>query len=214
MKRNSAESQAKILKIAEHEFAQKGFNGARVDEIAKKAKVNKALIYYYFKNKNALLDELFKNFIQESTNIILKFAQNQRIDQTSDNEIEILMEKYISFLEEKKDILRVLVIESIKSNDATPALFDFVGPVVFGEVEMMISMLGEKGFNIDKERNQMLVTEFFTGIIPTIFYVIFQDQWCKQFDVTKKQLKKNFQIAMEETHVQHHLNKMNIIKED
>jgi TetR/AcrR family transcriptional regulator len=43
-----------ILKAALHEFASEGVAGARTDEIARAAHVNKALLYYYFKDKEAL----------------------------------------------------------------------------------------------------------------------------------------------------------------
>ena len=54
----------KILKAAEKLFAEKGFDGARVDDIAGNAGVNKALIYYYFKSKRDILEELFSDLIQ------------------------------------------------------------------------------------------------------------------------------------------------------
>jgi TetR/AcrR family transcriptional regulator len=44
----------RILNIAANEFARKGFDGARVDEIARRCKVNKNLIYHYFDSKDAL----------------------------------------------------------------------------------------------------------------------------------------------------------------
>ena len=50
-KEASIDSKERILNVAEKIFADKGFDGARVDEIAQRAKVNKALIYYYYKNK-------------------------------------------------------------------------------------------------------------------------------------------------------------------
>jgi TetR/AcrR family transcriptional regulator len=57
------ESRAAILKAAAHEFAEHGIAGARTDAIAREAKVNKALLYYYFKDKEtlygAVLDEAF-----------------------------------------------------------------------------------------------------------------------------------------------------------
>ena len=56
------EARHKILRAAEAEFASKGFEGARVDAIAASAGVNKALIYYYFKNKAAILDTLLSEF--------------------------------------------------------------------------------------------------------------------------------------------------------
>ena len=43
-----------ILRAAIREFSAHGLAGARTDAIAESAKVNKALLYYYFKSKNAL----------------------------------------------------------------------------------------------------------------------------------------------------------------
>ncbi len=49
-------SRASILKAAVAEFAENGIAGARTDAIARAARVNKALIYYYFEDKDALYD--------------------------------------------------------------------------------------------------------------------------------------------------------------
>jgi TetR/AcrR family transcriptional regulator len=57
------ESRAAILKAAVAEFAEHGIAGARTDAIARAAHVNKALLYYYFEDKEALyeavLDHVF-----------------------------------------------------------------------------------------------------------------------------------------------------------
>src|SRR5208282_1818688 len=57
------ESRAAILRAAVAEFAEYGIDGARTDRIARAAGVNKALLYYYFKDKGALyeavLDDVF-----------------------------------------------------------------------------------------------------------------------------------------------------------
>ncbi len=57
------ESRAAILKAAVREFAEHGVAGARMDAIARAARVNKALLYYYFQDKDALyeavLDHVF-----------------------------------------------------------------------------------------------------------------------------------------------------------
>ena len=52
--RDSARTKAAILKAARDEFCEQGFNGARVDSIAERAKANKRLLYHYFGNKEAL----------------------------------------------------------------------------------------------------------------------------------------------------------------
>lgn len=60
---NPEHSRAAILNAAVREFAREGVAGARTDAIARSAGVNKALLYYYFKDKEALyqavLDEVF-----------------------------------------------------------------------------------------------------------------------------------------------------------
>jgi TetR/AcrR family transcriptional regulator len=57
------ESRSAILQAAVREFAREGVAGARTDAIARAARVNKALLYYYFKDKDALygaaLDQVF-----------------------------------------------------------------------------------------------------------------------------------------------------------
>lgn len=58
-------TRAAILKAALHEFAAEGVAGARTDEIARQAGVNKALLYYYFRDKESLygavIDDVFQN---------------------------------------------------------------------------------------------------------------------------------------------------------
>ena len=54
---SETDSREKILLAAKSEFAEKGYNGSRMDAIAKKAGVNKALIHYYFSNK----EDLYRN---------------------------------------------------------------------------------------------------------------------------------------------------------
>ncbi|MGH9669988.1 MAG: TetR/AcrR family transcriptional regulator, partial [Terriglobales bacterium] len=57
------QTRAAILHAALHEFAAEGVEGARTDAIARAAGVNKALLYYYFHNKEtlygAVLDQVF-----------------------------------------------------------------------------------------------------------------------------------------------------------
>ena len=53
--RDPEKSRANILQAARTEFARSGLGGARVDQIAKMAGINKRMLYHYFGNK----DELF-----------------------------------------------------------------------------------------------------------------------------------------------------------
>ncbi|SEM75840.1 TetR/AcrR family transcriptional regulator [Bradyrhizobium sp. OK095] len=53
-RRDPVATRKKLLTAARLEFAKHGFAGARVDEIAERAAVNKQLVYHYFGDKDAL----------------------------------------------------------------------------------------------------------------------------------------------------------------
>lgn len=60
----SLQQSEKLLSVAGHLFWQKGYLGTSIDEIANAANVNKAIIYYYFRNKSAILFELASKSMQ------------------------------------------------------------------------------------------------------------------------------------------------------
>ncbi len=63
-KRDSVATRARILNVATREFANKGFEGARTDDIADRARINKRMIYHYFSSKEqlylAVLEEAYE----------------------------------------------------------------------------------------------------------------------------------------------------------
>ena len=56
--RNADATKARLLAAAESEFAAKGFDGARLGNIAKAAGVQQALIHHYFADKEGLYREV------------------------------------------------------------------------------------------------------------------------------------------------------------
>jgi TetR/AcrR family transcriptional regulator len=63
--RNPQQSQERILRAALGEFAAKGFAGARVDVIARAARINKRMLYHYFGDKEGLFREVLRRKIAE-----------------------------------------------------------------------------------------------------------------------------------------------------
>jgi TetR/AcrR family transcriptional regulator len=70
------QTRAAILNAAITEFAHEGVDGARTDAIARAAKVNKALLYYYFKDKETLygaaLDAVFEGLTQRVLEVLAR----------------------------------------------------------------------------------------------------------------------------------------------
>src|SRR5438552_1379444 len=60
MPRPARVSPDRVLAAAAAEFAERGFGGARVDRIARRARVNKAMLYYHFRSKRELYRTLLR----------------------------------------------------------------------------------------------------------------------------------------------------------
>src|SRR6478736_2191778 len=66
-KRDAVATKAAIVAAALEEFAQLGLAGARIDEIARAARVNKALLYYYFESKEHLYEGVVQQMFEAMT---------------------------------------------------------------------------------------------------------------------------------------------------
>lgn len=60
LKRAAPDSRATILRAAALEFAERGYDAARVDRIAARARLNKAMLYYHFGSKQALYVDVLR----------------------------------------------------------------------------------------------------------------------------------------------------------
>ena len=63
--RNPERTKSRILQAARREFAAKGISGARVDGIARRAKVNKRMLYHYFGSKDGLFQAVLLQTLAE-----------------------------------------------------------------------------------------------------------------------------------------------------
>jgi len=102
------EAERKILAAAVEVFAQKGFDGARTDEIALRAGVNKAMIYYYFKSKENLYSIIVETVFKEISQIL--DAHLSRIDVTTPAKgITAFVDKYLDFIYAHRVFVKVLL---------------------------------------------------------------------------------------------------------
>jgi len=83
-------AEEKILTAAKHVFENKGMSGARMQEIADEAKINKSLLHYYYRSKQLLFEAVFKkafNKLSPQINTILNSDQSicEKIKNFSNN---------------------------------------------------------------------------------------------------------------------------------
>lgn len=109
-------TEEKILEAAKVVFMKYGLYGARMQDIADTASINKALLHYYFRNKEKLFDKVFEGALQKYF---------QQIDVFSDASLPIkdrvftYVDNIIAFLSEYPQ-MSIFIIKEISIN---PELF-------------------------------------------------------------------------------------------
>src|SRR4051812_34247257 len=66
----TTEAESRILEAARREFETRGYDGARMQEIADAAGISKASLHYYFRSKDKLFERIFEEALQEYLPIV------------------------------------------------------------------------------------------------------------------------------------------------
>ena len=106
-----SEKQVQIMEAAEKLFAEKGFDGTSVRDIAEEAGVNLAMISYYFGSKEKLMENLFKyrgEFIKLQLESML---QNKELD--SLEKMYSLIDQYIDKIMKQQCFHRIMAREQM-----------------------------------------------------------------------------------------------------
>jgi TetR/AcrR family transcriptional regulator len=112
-RRDPASTRRKLLVAARREFARNGLAGARVDEIAAQAGVNKQLVYHYFGDKDAIYFAVLEWMYDE----IVQHERAFNVDGLSpDQALRKLVQSSFDYLELHPDFVSILNDEN--RNDA------------------------------------------------------------------------------------------------
>ena len=90
-------AEEKILAAAHKVFTTKGMNGARMQDIADEAGINKALLHYYFKDKDKLFETIF---VVEAQRFFPKITMIFQSDAPLFEKIENFVSEYIDEMQE------------------------------------------------------------------------------------------------------------------
>lgn len=111
------EKQIAIIAIAEKLFAEKGFDGASVRDIAQEAGVNVAMISYYFGSKEKLMEAVF----EQRTNSIRLKVENLLQDNKLTNleKVFLLIDDYVDKFIHQQEFHKIMMREQL-INKNTP----------------------------------------------------------------------------------------------
>jgi AcrR family transcriptional regulator len=122
--RDADRTKQEILEVAAREFADRGFAGARVDEIADQTRTTKRMIYYYFDSK----EQLFVAVLERAYATIRAAEQTIEVDHLDPPAaIRRLAELTFDHQESHPDFSRLVSIENIHRAKHLVGRPDFAG---------------------------------------------------------------------------------------
>ena len=134
-KRDAVATKAAIVAAALEEFAQLGLAGARIDEIARAARVNKALLYYYFESKEHLYQGVVEQMFVAMTGALRRALSTadgprEKLLAFLDANFKVLAAQpgYARLLEQEMDIVKVFLNNF--QPDTAPKFFRQITPLL------------------------------------------------------------------------------------
>lgn len=107
----------RILKSATKEFADKGFAGARMDKIARQAKINKATIYYHIGDKEALYNTVLSSTFGSLATVMEK---NIIIDKPPEENLHIYIQTLLKTIRDNPRIPPIMLRETAAGGKNLP----------------------------------------------------------------------------------------------
>ncbi|RUL49340.1 TetR/AcrR family transcriptional regulator [Lysinibacillus antri] len=159
---NGEESRALLLEVAANEFAQNGYHKTKVSSIVKRASLSQPSFYLYFKNKEAIFEELEDLFRLR----MIEFAKKSRLEpdlqlSTLKERIVYGLQNLLEYLAKNPDLTQIGFYISTRANEVKKQLVEQIKENLDFEVNV--------GY-FRKDVDTQMVAESLIGIIERLTF--------------------------------------------
>jgi AcrR family transcriptional regulator len=176
----AAERRASILAVAKVLFADKGYHGVSVDEIAKRLGVSPAVLYQHFPSKEALYESVL-NTISEKRESYAEAALAEPSDFKS--VLQRMTRVFVKSVSRDPDYLRMELMSALEDAPAAQHFFENRWRSFADYIEFTLKELANEGRadNVDPKTASLL----FQGMIREALYVkrIYRNERYQAFDL-------------------------------
>jgi AcrR family transcriptional regulator len=182
-------TELKIFEAAREVFQAKGLDGARMQEIADKAEINKSMLHYYYRSKARLFEKVYQLSILK---VIPKIAELLNEDLPLEQKLRSFVDNYLEIVKANPDIPLFVLHEMNKDPNR---LRNFMMEQIGNKVQPFLEQIREerrKGNTVDLPAEQIMVNIMSLMIFPFIGRPVFKTILGKD--------EEAFEAFMEERH--------------
>lgn len=185
----SVSTEQKIMEAAEQVFLDEGFAGARMQEIANKAGINKALLHYYYRSKDKLFELVVKHKMKHFLPQVTTILHDESIPVMT--KVEMFVQGYLGMLRQNQRMPLFMLNTMHRHPEFTPWGDHKIGKEFVEVMERAI----ERGEIRRIDPHQFMLTLVGMCIFPFLARPIFKGI----FDLSNEAFDK--MIAERHTHV-------------
>ena len=154
----------RILAAAAIEFAARGFAGARVDRIARRARVNKAMLYYHFHSKQGLYRALLRQTFRQAAERLRAIAASA---QTPADQLDQIVSGMAAFIQEHEFFPAIMLREVAEGGTH----LDHETVAALSEVPRAVAAVIKRGIDERAFRPVHPLAAYLSMLAPIVFFL-------------------------------------------
>ena len=186
-----SEKQIQIIETAERLFAEHGFNGTSVRDIAEEAGINIAMISYYFGSKEKLMEALFELRIGNVKTRVETLIKDETL--TPIQKVNMLIDEHIERVFEKPLFHKIMT--GVQLTNKNPAIFKAITKLKIRNAEVVSELIkdGQKKGVFKKKIDVILMLNTMVGTVHnTIMSRDYYREFNKQVDLPDEAFNESF----------------------
>jgi TetR/AcrR family transcriptional regulator len=164
MPRPARVSPDRILAAAALEFADRGYAGARVDRIARRARVNKAMLYYHFHSKQGLYRVLLRDTFGRAAERLGAIAAGGA---TPAEQLDLVIAGIASFIQQHRHFAAIMLREIAERG----AHLDAETLAALAALPRIVAGIIQRGVNEGAFRPVHPLAAYFSMLAPMVVYL-------------------------------------------
>lgn len=169
-KRRKEDRPAEITEAALEAFAEQGYSGTRVDDVARRAGVSKGLLYLYFKTKEDLFKAVIRSFVSPKIDSLIRSVEDTELSAE-----EFLRGPFADFAKTiPRSPARLLIHLMITEGPKHPDLVKWYWENIVSRGIKALGQLIRRGIEAEEFRDSAIKDYPHLLVAPVFFALIFK----------------------------------------